>query len=541
LFVLSLFLLLTACALWSPGQARADSHDCTGNPTLVFDRPTVTFHTFHSIQFYDIKLSCKPSGPVTVDVRSPDESLGFYFEQNFVAKWEWDPTNRQRDAGHANPRVKNYQFTIQPDDWNAPHGVMLGNRHGFSGRAMCDGKRYTYQKDWGDDVALVNQIKLPDATRFSVANAGPTLTYTEPTRCVEPDLSLGPSLRFRSWAVNEGETIKIQFLRYHKSTRALPQNLFYYTLLYVKGKPLSGDDAATREQFATSLPTAGRFIIPKDSLTSWSNAGDDRTQSFVLSIPTVCLPGDQGTRNAILVMRDRNRHMSFVSNHGQGLEHDHVRLTINDVTGAGSDCPKAQGGEPILYTSARISGAAVGKVTPSTIRVGWDASAGVTGYEVQFRRSGDTGDWFRAVSFGPSIVLYGLQSQTTYDIQVYPIVLGMTGGFLASPTLRATTNAAPLPRLSDVSIGKRTHESIALSWPAIDGAESYQVRYWMEDKKSKTSKKLTVTSASATLENLKANRRYIIRVGYFMDGELVSGKVSEQIKAKTRKVPADSE
>jgi len=93
------------------------------------------------------------------------------------------------------------------------------------------------------------------------------------------------------------------------------------------------------------------------------------------------------------------------------------------------------------------------------------------------------------------------------------------------------------PRLTDVTVGERTHESIAISWPEVAGAESYQVRYWMEGKKSKTAKKLTATAASATLENLKANRRYVIRVGYVIDGALVSGKVSEPVKAKTHKAP----
>ena len=528
-----LIALVCAVAALVPGNVGAS--DSTENPcgnqtpTLQFDRDTVVFPVYKGLVTYDIRLSCRPSDEVTVDISAPNPGQGFRFHQDLRPKWEWEP--RQTGGWHGNPKTSNYQFKITPDDWDQPHGVILDNYYGVSMLARC-GARYTFQKEWGDDIQLVNTITVGNGTPVA-ADAGPTLSYTDPGDC--PGYKWPKTaLYFLTWEVEEGQPIQVRFLHAIPRSKVPPQNLFYFYLLYFQGHGLSGDNAATMQDFHESFPVVGRFVIPKDSIKTRYDDAETRAQSFTLSIPTVCREGEQGKRKAVLQLFDRNKSAAFTSNFFQSHRaHDQVEVTIKDAAVCADGSKE---GEPLFYPSKKISGAAVTKVTHNTIGLSWDTAPGATGYEVQFQPTGSGDEWLSALTFRNSVVLHGLQPQTAYQIRVHPIVRGITGTFLASPTLQATTKLHK-PRLGNITVGERTHDSIALTWPAIKGAEKYQVRYWMEGKKSKTSKRVEVTDNAVTLENLKANRRYVFKVGYFINGELVSGKVSEPAKAKTRKAP----
>jgi len=245
--------------------------------------------------------------------------------------------------------------------------------------------------------------------------------------------------------------------------------------------------------------------------------------STTIEIPTYCTSDSQDKRFAI-----NWRQPSYHLNQGKSFSYVLIK---NDSSCNPMGAEQAPPSRPI--TGLKVLGS-----SPHSVSLSWDPIGG-DGYEVQYESLDGQPQLGYLWTPNARVSLPQLRAGTAYRVSVLPR-LGDVVYDIRKAQITVSTSY-PKPRLSKVSVGERTHESIALSWPAIDGAESYQVRYWMEDKKSKTSKRLTVTSASATLENLKANRRYIIRVGYVMDGELVSGKVSEQIKAKTRKAPADSE
>ena len=511
----------------------------------MFDRDKIVFQTHKTHETYSISLSCRPSEAVTVDVSFPDTSLGFYFEEDFVPKWEWDPTNLSPYTWHRNPKSSNYQFPVKPGEWDQLHGVLLENRYSTNPPTKC-GTHGLWQRDWGDDITLANTIKVSAESPPTETSAGPILSYDDPPDCPGVENQSAAAIGMSTDPVDEGQPIEVKFT-YRRTgrgeNRQPPQSLFYNYILYVQGHTLSSGTTASMADIAEDFPLIGRFVIPKDSLKHQNNS--DADQSFTFTIPTVCREGVQGKRQAVLQLRDRSPFASLVNSREPGLTHAQARITINADSGdgnCGGNGDKGGINAPLNLPDQRISGGRITSVSHNTIDLSWEAATGATDYEVQFRRSGSGSDWYRALTITPSIVLYGLTPQTKYEVHVYPVVRGITGGFLASAKLSATTSAVPLPRprIADINIGERTHDSISLSWPAVTGAESYQVRYWMAGKKSKTSKTAEVETPSATLEGLKADRRYVIRVGYKMDGELVSGKVSHRLKVKTLKAPPDN-
>jgi len=532
---------------------RASASTCTpSNPTLQFEFATFEIVRYFEDNDYGVRLECEPSDDVKVNMTFPDSAPdGFYFRLDYVPQAGFALNTRYRPFASSMPSRANYEFTIKKDNWNKWHGVSVGYRKWYNPHsAGCPNisRNVLWQKDWGADFALVNTLTVGDSAS-SITQNGPTLTYTEPTSKSPPDCMPWHENRHVGETVTvvhvpdvtEGETIRITFSHHTGRWRSLDarRSMFYFYSVLPSSRPQTQADVDNQDAISKdgSFPLVGRLLIPKEAMIRGDAQYKGGTDEFSFDIPTVCRDGDQGDVRLMLELFDRSLEAAFPYDPAKGPSHLQFWLDIADNGLA--TCPQGNHSEPLFYPSAKISGAAVTIATQDSIGLSWDRSLGATGYEVRYRKSGSSGDWYSVTTDQPTILISGLQPLTMYDVQVFPIARAATGGWLGSPTLSASTTKPvyPTPRLRNVTVGKRTHESIALSWPAIEGAESYQIRYWMEDKKSKTSKRLTVTSASATLENLKANRRYIIRVGYVMDGELVSGKVSEQITAKTRKAP----
>ena len=97
-----------------------------------------------------------------------------------------------------------------------------------------------------------------------------------------------------------------------------------------------------------------------------------------------------------------------------------------------------------------------------------------------------------------------------------PIVL-LTIALLAAIALLAFPGGAAgqgkdnIPRVGQPVIDQVTHDSIAFHWPAVDGAEGYQVRWWEADDKKNTRQIRETVANSITLTDLKPETEYVVR------------------------------
>ncbi|XP_015850503.2 collagen alpha-1(XX) chain isoform X2 [Peromyscus maniculatus bairdii] len=174
-------------------------------------------------------------------------------------------------------------------------------------------------------------------------------------------------------------------------------------------------------------------------------------------------------------------------------------------------------------------------VTPRTLHLTWQPSAGATQYLVQYLLAASPGEeQRREVHVGqPEVLLDGLEPGRDYEISVQSL-RGPEASEVRS--INARTTAPGPPRhlsFSDVS-----YNSACVSWEAQRPVRLVKVSYVSSDGSHSGQAQVSGNTTSATLGPLSSSTKYIVRVTCFYFGagsSMLTGHVT------TKKAPSPSQ
>jgi len=173
--------------------------------------------------------------------------------------------------------------------------------------------------------------------------------------------------------------------------------------------------------------------------------------------------------------------------------------------------------EPEYVPLAPPDNLAVSDKTTDSITLKWDAVDNATGYEVQYRKTGDEDGTVVPVS-GTSTTVTDLDDDTVYEFQVRAVNAISESEW--SVSIFETTDAIP-PEPLETPMGLRvigkTSGTITLSWNSVSGATGYEVRYRDNDGLWKM-EDVVVTGTSAVVSNLVSETLYEFQVRAKKDG-----------------------
>lgn len=109
----------------------------------------------------------------------------------------------------------------------------------------------------------------------------------------------------------------------------------------------------------------------------------------------------------------------------------------------------------------------------------WNAAAGATRYDIQYRPLGAS-VWLFGISFSDSLDLINLQAGTTYEWRVRSVCEEGSGVYQNGPNF-STTGTAPCLPPGSLSTNVMTDSSATLSWVSAAGASSYVLRFRLKD------------------------------------------------------------
>ncbi|NJL74532.1 MAG: choice-of-anchor C family protein [Saprospiraceae bacterium] len=183
-------------------------------------------------------------------------------------------------------------------------------------------------------------------------------------------------------------------------------------------------------------------------------------------------------------------------------------LTVSDVNG----CTDTE----TVLISLQVVTPSISNIQTQQATVNWTSLAGVSSYEVQYRKKGDT-NWIAAGSnTGSSLVINNLQPQTDYEAQVIAkcsSTLSSTSVTVSFRTAAAAgCNAPGLPSVQNLQTTGAT-----VSWAAVAGAIEYRVELKKEADANFRFYNATASN-SMVLSNLEANTRYQVRVKTICNG-----------------------
>ncbi len=187
---------------------------------------------------------------------------------------------------------------------------------------------------------------------------------------------------------------------------------------------------------------------------------------------------------------------------------------------------------PNLVSTARTS---------NSVTLGWTAQSGLTGYSLQYKKSGEAAwmTWTPAPETSADrVTVTGLAANTAYDFQL--TATNLLGS--ASSTVDATTQPAVLtpsaalkaPTKPKVAIGS---QSVVLSWAAAANATGYKIE-WYTGKTLLGSTEITGgANVSTTIPELKAGTKHSFKIYTTTDDGLISQKYVG-VSATTKTAPA---
>ena len=147
-----------------------------------------------------------------------------------------------------------------------------------------------------------------------------------------------------------------------------------------------------------------------------------------------------------------------------------------------------------------------------TLAVSWPAVDGATSYNVNTSDDGKA-SWARAESgvTGASTTLTGITNSSTYVVAVQAVNANGDSGWRNSASVGPYTPALPPGTPSSVTV-TRGDGTLAVSWPAVDGATSYNVNTSDDGKASWARAASGVTGASTTLTGVTNSSSYVVAV-----------------------------
>ncbi|MBP6532198.1 MAG: fibronectin type III domain-containing protein, partial [Bacteroidia bacterium] len=157
-------------------------------------------------------------------------------------------------------------------------------------------------------------------------------------------------------------------------------------------------------------------------------------------------------------------------------------------------------------------------ITSSSATLGWNAVAGATGYNIQYRVNGSGSSWIAANSTTTSKNVTGLSSATTYEFQVQTICAGGNSAFSASGIFTTTIAiTCGVPDVNMFTATDKTASSCTVGWAAVSGATGYNVQYRVRNSGSAWNT-VNVSSTSANLTSLAALTQYEFQVQAICSG-----------------------
>lgn len=145
-------------------------------------------------------------------------------------------------------------------------------------------------------------------------------------------------------------------------------------------------------------------------------------------------------------------------------------------------------------------------INTTTATLSWQTISGAISYTIQYRRVGIT-SWSSKTSTTNTKSLTGLVSATAYEFQVRSTCLLSTSAY---STLATFTTFAPCGIPSALTASSITNTSATLSWQAVSGATSYNIRY--RPTGTTTWATATSTDTSKSILNLLAVKTYEFQV-----------------------------
>ena len=221
------------------------------------------------------------------------------------------------------------------------------------------------------------------------------------------------------------------------------------------------------DQDATNAPTGFDVRYEPTDLTTFP--GIDDTIVKVSNETTTTISGLKHATNYLIAVRARN-----------GIGNSTWTTTNNEATGLTLTVPMPDEVDDLTLTAMDVG-----------IMAMWEAGDGngvdPTGYEVQVKTTAAT-TWKNHAHFGTatSTTITGLMNGTEYSVRVRTLngfVWAKDQGW--SDVVKTMPMAAddPEPEPLDapmVTVGEPTHNSVMVSWMAVDGATSYTLTYRMD-------------------------------------------------------------
>ncbi|MBQ4202229.1 MAG: fibronectin type III domain-containing protein, partial [Thermoguttaceae bacterium] len=147
-------------------------------------------------------------------------------------------------------------------------------------------------------------------------------------------------------------------------------------------------------------------------------------------------------------------------------------------------------------------------LSATSIRVAWDAVSGATSYDVEYKLSSSS-TWLTAKSGATQTYfnVSGLASGSKFDFRVCATDEGGTSEFSAVASAWTKPSA---PKIAAASPSSAT--SVAVSWNAVVGANSYTLEYKKSTETSYKSVVSGITTTSTTIADLAESTTYNFRV-----------------------------
>lgn len=176
----------------------------------------------------------------------------------------------------------------------------------------------------------------------------------------------------------------------------------------------------------------------------------------------------------------------------------------------------------------KSTGTAVTSVTLS-----WSPVNNATSYEIRYDKKGTlTWRWSKSTT-ATSITITGLDPNTAYAFDICAVRGGTKSS--RSSTIYATTKKLSVP--TNFKGSATSISSVTLSWTAVTGAASYEIRY---DKKGTIgwSYSKTTTGTSITITGLKPDTAYAFDICSVKDGKMSSRSATIYVTTKALSVPS---
>jgi hypothetical protein len=156
------------------------------------------------------------------------------------------------------------------------------------------------------------------------------------------------------------------------------------------------------------------------------------------------------------------------------------------------------------------SGLSASSIGETSATLSWNSVSGAESYDVRYKAT-SASSWTTTNRTSTSYSVSGLSASTEYEFQVRTNCSDGSSDYSASSTF---TTDDPVPTTCDVptnlAASNITGSSAKLSWTAVSGAESYDVRYKMVYNSNWTS--VNTVSASYNLSGLSPFAQYEFQV-----------------------------